>query len=128
MNPKLGMIRQKVGDILFGLVRYKTPAGYHTWQVKAVPGERDTLICLVADDWPKKMLNKEVNFIQKYKNDYLFIAGKISAERRKDSGTVLSIFIKKACWFERHSDRATSWLKEKLVYENHGKEQLGLAS
>ena len=120
MNKKLHLIREKITVILFGIVRCHTKKICLSYQVKAVPAEEeDTIHCIVVDDTAgKKMLNKYINIIQKHKEDYIFITGKVFEQRRTLHNTVLSVRILKASWFERHSDRSTSWLKEKFVYEN----------
>jgi hypothetical protein len=121
MNKKLQEIQQKIGYIQFGLLRVHDAGKKTTLQVKATSNEDNSLNCVITDDSPKrKLLNKNVNLIQKYQNDYLYITGRISDEAN-NKGRVLSIHILKACWFVRRSKGSVSWLQEKYMYENYDK-------
>src|ERR1051325_9941263 len=101
MNKELQIIREKIGDIQFGILRCRENDVQKSWQVKAAPDENNVLHCIVSGEMTgDDIINKKVNLIQKYKNDYLFISGEVSAEVKKKV-QVLSINIAKACWFVR---------------------------
>src|SRR5690349_18594880 len=107
MNSELRFIREKISDIQFGILRCRENDVQKSWQVKAAPDENNVLHCIVSGDIAgSEIVDKQVNLIQKYKNDYLFITGKVSAEAR-NKVQVLSINIAKACWFVRRSKGAT---------------------
>ena len=129
MNKELQIIREKIGNIQFGILRCRENDVQKTWQVKAAPDENNVLHCIVTgeDMTSEDIINKKVNLIQKYQNDYLFITGEVSAEVKKKV-QILSINIAKACWFVRKTKGATSWLQEKHTYENFPVEELEMAS
>ena len=128
MNKELQFIREKIGNIQFGILRCKDHDVQRSWQVKAAPDEDNVLHCIVTGDMTgDDIIDKQVNLIQKYHNDYLYITGTVSAEAKKKV-QVLSINIAKACWFVRRSKGATSWLQQKYIYENYMPEQLEIAS
>lgn len=128
MNKELHLIREKIGNIQFGILRCRENDVQKTWQVKAAPDENNVLHCIVSGEMAgEDIIDKQVNLIQKNHDDYLFITGKVSAEARRKV-QVLSINIEKACWFVRRSKGATSWLKQKYIYENALYGELEMAS
>jgi hypothetical protein len=119
MNNKLYHIQQKIDSIQFGLLRLRDDEAHNTWQVKTTTNEDNSLNCIITDDSPRrKLVNKNVNLIQKYHDDYLYITGTVDEEVNTKS-KILSIRILKACWFVRKSKGGVSWLQEKYIYENY---------
>ena len=119
MANKLLHIQQKIDSIQFGLLRLRDAGNTSTWQVKTTANDDETLNCIITDQVPlKKLVNKNVNLIQKYHDDYLYITGKVDEEVNTKT-KILSIRILKACWFVRKTTKAgVSWLQEKYIYEN----------
>jgi hypothetical protein len=107
-----------MGAIQFGLLRMRdNDEKVTTLQVKLAEHEGAFLSCLVTDTLPrKKLLNRTVNLIQKYHNDYLYIAGKVTNEMQ-NSKKILSVEITKACWFVKKSKGSVSWLQQKYIYD-----------
>ncbi len=127
MNKKLLHIQQKIDSIQFGLLRLRDEEAHDTWHVKTTTNEDNSLNCIITDELPgRKLVNKEVNLIQKHHDDYLYITGTVNEEVNRKS-KILSIRILKACWFVRKSKGGISWLQEKYIYENFATE-LELAS
>jgi hypothetical protein len=118
MNKTLRNIKQRMGAIQFGLLRLRDQdEQVTTFQVKLAENEGAMLSCLVTDSVPRLgLLNKSVNLIQKYHNDYLYIAGKVTDEMQSGK-KILSVEITKACWFVKKSRGSVSWLQQKYVYE-----------
>ena len=117
MNKTLRNIKQRVGAIQFGLMRVHDRSGQFTLQVKVAENEGDLLSCLVTDDIPEKsMLNKNVTLIQKYHDDYLYIAGRIKDEMATGK-KILSVEIRRACWFVKKTKGTTSWLQQYYIYD-----------
>ncbi len=128
MNKDLQLIRQKVRDIQFGLLQVRDNDVKTSWQVRATTNEDSSLSCIIKDiSLRKKLINRNVNLIQKYKDDYLYITGKVSSEVNNGS-KILSLHILKACWFVRKYRGGVAWLQEKHVYENFRVEDLEMAS
>ena len=128
MDKKLLTIQQKIGAIQLGLLRFQDKKSQVAWLVKTTANDDNSLNCVISDDSPKrKLLNKNVNLIQKSHEDYLHITGRVSEEINK-KGKILSIRILKACWFVRRSKGSVSWLKEKYIYEPIPDKQMELAS
>jgi len=119
MTNKLHHIQQKIDSIQFGLLRLRDDDSSNTWQVKTTTNEDNSLNCIITDEFPRRRLvNKNVNLIQKYRDDYLYITGTVDEEVNRKS-KILSIRILKACWFVRKSRGGVSWLQEKYIYENY---------
>jgi hypothetical protein len=129
MDKQLLYIQQKIGSIQSGLLRVRDDEKAKlTLQVKTSANDDNSLNCVVTDDFSgRKLLNKNVNLIQKSHNDYLYITGQVSGEVN-GKGKILSIRILKACWFVRRSKGSVSWLQEKYTYENFLQENVVLAS
>jgi hypothetical protein len=120
MPNKLLHIQQKIDSIQFGLLRLRDEENNSTWQVKTTTNDDDSLNCIITDDDRprKKLVNKNVNLIQKHHDDYLYITGTVDEEVNNRS-KILSIRILKACWFVRKTKGGISWLQEKYIYENY---------
>jgi hypothetical protein len=87
-----------------------------TLHVKIAVYEEDKISCIVSDDLPvHKLMNKNVILIQKDRENYMYIGGRITRESKKNK-LLLSIEIKKACWYIRKSKGSVSWLQEKCQY------------
>jgi len=112
----------------FGILRYTDTASKKTLQVQTAPGDSDEVHCMVTNAGDTAdMTDRDVNLIQKQKDDYLYISGKVSAEAGNNA-KFLSIRIIKACWFERRTKGKVTWLQEKFIYENYPEQELELAS
>lgn len=117
MSNTLSSIKTKIGAIQFGLLRFNESNEQQTLQVKMVENEGPVLNCVVTDPaHGKKLLNKQVNLIQRHHDDYLYIAGKVTDEGELNR-KVLAVMITKACWFVRKSKGNVSWLQQKYFYE-----------
>src|SRR5258705_10247833 len=118
-NKNLSLIKQRIGDIQCGLLRFEDKNKQVTLQVKLTANEGTSLNCIVTNEYPQKLVNKNVHLIQKYHDDYLHIAGKISGEI-KSNNRILAVQIERACWFVRQSKGNVSWLRQKCLYETSG--------
>ena len=117
MNKTLKNIKQRAGAIQFGLLRVHDMDDQCTLQVKVAENEGDMLSCLVTDEVPGQgILNKNVNLIQKYHDDYLYIAGRVMDEM-PNGKKILSLEITRACWFVKKTKGNISWLQQKYIYE-----------
>jgi hypothetical protein len=128
MNKKLQLIQQKIDAIQSGLLRFRDKDAQMTLQVRATTNEDNSLNCIITGDSPRsRLLNRNVNLIQKNHDDYLYINGTVSEEVNKKS-KILSIHILKASWFVRKSKGSVSWLQEKYMYENFPQKEIRAAS
>jgi hypothetical protein len=128
MNKELLYIQQKIDSIQSGLLRFRDKDAQMTLQVRATTNDDDSLNCIVTDNSPRnKLLNRNVNLIQKNHDDYLYINGTVSEEINKKN-KILSIHILKASWFVRKSEGNVSWLQEKYIYENLPRQKIEMAS
>ncbi|HTD92597.1 MAG TPA: hypothetical protein VK644_02245 [Chitinophagaceae bacterium] len=117
MKQHLHDIREKVNLIQSALLRFQDKDKLVTLHVKAVANEDESIDCVVTEsDSLHRLVNKKVRVVQKYKDDYIYISGKVSAEVRKNK-RILSIVINRACWFERRSKGGVTWLHEKYIYD-----------
>ena len=117
MNKTLKNIKQRAGAIQFGLLRVTDKKEQVTLQVKVAENEGDMLSCLVTDEMPGKgILNKHVNLIQKYHDDYLYIAGRVKDEM-SNGKKILSLEITRASWFVKKTKGNITWLQQKYLYE-----------
>src|SRR5688572_7738585 len=99
MSKTLSSIKHKIGAIQFGLLRFNESNEQQTLQVKLAENEGPILNCVVTDPvHGQKLLNKQVNLIQKHHDDYLYIAGKVTDEGELNK-KILEVKITKACWF-----------------------------
>jgi hypothetical protein len=109
-------IQEKICSIQLALLRYKQDLKQMTLHVKIAVDEQDKISCIVSDDLPvHKLMNKNVVLIQKDRENYMYIGGRITRESKKNK-LLLSIEIKKACWYIRKSKGSVSWLQEKCQY------------
>ncbi|MET0466322.1 MAG: hypothetical protein ABW007_24405 [Chitinophagaceae bacterium] len=126
MNNALQIIQQKINTIQTGLLKFRLKDSPVSLQVKAASGADHFFDC-VTDDEVKGLQNKQVRLVQKYKDDYIYITGKVESVVKKNK-TIISIIILKACWFVRASEGTLTWLEEKQVYERQPGTTLRLAS
>jgi hypothetical protein len=120
MDRKLQRIRHKITDIQLGLLRFTESGKRVALQVKATGSINlsSSVDCIVIEGGHSiNILNKDVNLVQRSRNDYLYLKGRISGEALKGT-RVLSIDIHKACWFIRKTKGNISWLQEACIYEN----------
>jgi len=109
-------IHEKICSIQLALLRYKQDGKQMTLHVRIAVDEEDRISCVASDDLPvHKLLNKNVVLIQKDRENYLYIGGRIIRESKKNK-LLLSIDIKKACWYIRKSKGSVTWLQEKCQY------------
>jgi hypothetical protein len=101
-NKNLSLIKQRIGDIQCGLLRFEDKNKQVTLQVKLTANEDTSLNCIVTNEYSQKLVNKNVHLIQKYRDYYLHIAGKVSGEIQKNN-RILAVQIERACWFVRQS-------------------------
>jgi general stress protein 26 len=128
MNKKLRYISQKIDAIQLGLLRYHDEKDRITMHVKARTDDDHSLICTISsNDDLKKLKNKNVNFIQKSDDDYLYVSGQVKEITDRDKKEVF-ISILKACWYVRKSRGSLSWLQEKHIYNIFPQVDLELAS
>lgn len=105
----------KISAIQLGLLRYKRNGKTISHQVKIVVNDNHTLNCVVSGDLPaEKLVNKNVTLIQKDRENYMYIGGRIAKEV-KNNTLILSIDMAKACWFILKRKGSVSWLQEKCV-------------
>jgi hypothetical protein len=115
-SKKLSLIKKRIGDIQYGLLRFEDRNEQVTLQVKVTVNEDSSLNCIVTDEYSQKLMNKDVHLIQKYHDEYLHIAGKVSEEIKKNN-RILAVEIERVCWFVRQSRGSVSWLRQKFLYE-----------
>ena len=115
-SRKLSLIKKRIGDIQYGLLRFEDKNEQVTLQVKVTVNEDTSLNCIVIDEYSQKLMNKNVHLIQKYHDEYLHIAGKVSEEIKKNN-RILAVEIERVCWFVRQSRGNVSWLRQKCLYE-----------
>lgn len=128
MKKKLVHIQKKIDDIQVGLLRFRDDHDQVTLQVKAQSNEDDLVNCIIAGNTDlSKLANRNVNLVQKYENDYLYISGQVEEKAGKNK-KMLSFKIKRACWFIRKSKGTLSWLQEKYIYDVFTDDELELAS
>jgi hypothetical protein len=118
MNAEtLLLIKQRIANIQYGLLRFHDKNAQVNLPVKVTVNEDASLNCIVINGHAGgKFINKNVNLIQKYHDDYLHITGKVSAEIQKNS-RILSFEIVRLCWFVRESKGCVSWLRQKYLYD-----------
>ena len=118
-NIKLSLIKQRIGDIQYGLLRFEDKNKSVTLHVKISTNEDTSLNCIVTNDYPgRRLVNKNVHLIQKNHDDYLHIAGKVSEETEKNN-RILAIQIERVCWFVRQTRGNVSWLRQKYLFETN---------
>lgn len=126
MSNALQIIQKKINAIQTGLLRFRSKDNQVSLQVKAAAGGDHCFDCITEEE-VKGLHNKQVRLVQKHKDDYIYITGKVESVVRKNK-TVISIMILKACWFVRASEGSMTWLEEKQVYEKQSGNTLRMAS
>ncbi len=116
MNKKLHLIRQKIETMRYGLLRLSEGVEQQTMEVSTSVNDDHLLNCIIKSD-TGLLLNREVAFIQKKGNDYLYVSGRIDDEV-ENTCKIVSLRIIKACWFTQKKRGSVVWLKEKYIYEN----------
>ncbi len=128
MSTTLNYIKRKVTSIRFAILRCRNEQMNKSWQIKVDPNDSECLECVLDNDTAfEEVLNQNVNIVQKDKNNYLYITGRVTPKEGGDKRT-FSISILKACWFIRKTRGHVSWLQEKYVYENFISEEMEMAS
>lgn len=119
MSNKLKIILQEVIAVQSGLLRFRHREKQQNLQVKVAIGGDNSLHCVITSELPvnMKIRGKKVHLIQKYNDNYFFIAGYILREVQETT-RIVSIGIIKASWFVRKKRGSVSWLREKHTYEN----------
>lgn len=109
-------IYEKISSIQLALLRYKQNGKKVSIPVRITVNDDNSLNCVAWDDQPsEKLMDKQVTLIQKDRENYMYIGGRISKEVKKNK-TIFSVRIKKACWFIRKSKGAVTWLQEKCTH------------
>jgi hypothetical protein len=126
MNKALQSIQQKINMIQTGMLRFKRKDNQVSLQVKAASAGETSFDCITEEE-VKGLHNKEVSLVQKHKDDYIYITGKVKTVV-KNKKTIISISILKACWFVKESEGTLTWLEEKQVYEKDPATTLRMAS
>jgi hypothetical protein len=117
MDQNLKVILQAAASVQAAVVKFKGEEGRQSLQAKIALDTDHSLHCVIADEVPKgRKVGEKVHLIQKHKDDYFFIAGRI-ADQAKDIPGVLSIDITRAFWFVRKRRGSVTWLREKYTYE-----------
>jgi hypothetical protein len=118
-KPLQDTIHEKICSIQLALLRYKHDGKQMTLHVNIAVDENDSICCLVPENLPShKLLNKQVALIQKDRENYVYIGGRITREAQKNK-LLLSIEIRKACWYVRKFKGSVSYLQEKCLYLPH---------
>lgn len=116
MSNKLQLIRQKVEDICYGLLRFSEGDERQTLQVSTSFDHNHLLNCIIQNEGENNsLLNRQVSLIQKNENDYLYLTGQVDEEVR--GYKIVSLRITKACWFIRKRKGNVVWLQQKCVYQ-----------
>lgn len=115
-QPLHNGIHEKICSIQNALLRYKHDGKQMTLHVKITVDENDRINCIASENLPSyKLINKQVVLIQKDHENYMYIGGRISRQAQKNN-LLLSIEIKKACWYIRKFRGSVSYLQEKCLY------------
>ena len=127
MNRTLEKILRKVESVQLGLLRCSDDDQNVSLQARAGMDE-SSLNCIVNNESGDiSLMSKNVRLIQMHKDDYLYISCRVKEEVKRDTATVVSMEVLKACWFTRKSKGSVSWLTEKYIYNARG-EEIDLAS
>ena len=115
-QPLHNGIHEKICSIQNALLRYKHEGKQMTLHVKITVDENDRINCIASENLPSyKLINKQVVLIQKDHENYMYIGGRVSRQAQKNN-LLLSIEIKKACWYIRKFKGSVSYLQEKCLY------------
>jgi len=115
-QPLHNGIHEKICSIQNALLRYKHEGNQMTLHVKITVDENDRINCIASQNLPSyNLINKLVVLIQKDHENYMYIGGRVSRQAQKNN-LLLSIEIKKACWYVRKFKGSVSYLQEKFLY------------
>jgi hypothetical protein len=115
-QPLHNSIHEKICSIQLALLRYKHEGKQMTLHVKITVDENDRINCIASEDLPShKLVNKHVVLIQKDHDNYMYIGGRVTRQAQQTK-LLLSIDIKKACWYIRKFKGSVSYLQEKCLY------------
>lgn len=115
-QPLQNSIHEKICSIQLALLRYKHEGKQMTHHVKIMVDENDRINCVASENLASyKLVNKNVVLIQKDHENYMYIGGRVSRQAQKNR-LLLSIEIKKACWYVRKFRGSVSYLQEKCLY------------
>jgi hypothetical protein len=122
VQNKLEDILRASASIQKALLRFSDKNGQGNLHVNVAVGDNNYINCIVTDQLPSKMRlsGKKVHLVQKYHDDYFFIAGCICRESQNTS-RVFSLAIIKATWFIRKRKGNVTWLHEKCTFEDQEK-------
>jgi hypothetical protein len=127
MDKKLQKILRKVESVQLGLLRCHHDDENLLLQTRAGTNESQ-LNCIVENKTGAlSLLSRNVNLIQKDKEDYLHISCRVMDEIKRETATIVSMEVLKACWFTKVTRGSVCWLKEKYIYEPLS-EEIDLAS
>ena len=117
MNRTLQKILRKVESVQLGLLKCNIEDEKLLLHARAGTTE-DLVHCIVPNERSERssLKSQNVNFIQRDKENYLYITCKVKDEVVHNQATIISMEVLKACWFTRKSNGAVSWLKEKYIY------------
>lgn len=127
MDRTLQKILRKVESVQLGLLRCSEDDQNVSLQARAGMDET-SLNCIVnKESCDISLISKNVRLIQMHKDDYLYISCRVTDEVVRETATIVSMEVLKACWFTRKSKGSVSWLTEKYIYHAIG-EEIDLAS
>ena len=116
MNSKLYLIQKKISSIQYGILRWVEGEEQKSVQVKVVINSKDSVNCKIIDSENiESLLNRHVNIVQKYHEDYLFASGEVTNEARDTH--IISVKLAKASWFTKVKKGNISWLQEVQKYD-----------
>jgi hypothetical protein len=118
MKKPLHIIHEKIGTIRLGLLRYWHDDKKITLHGSIHADSNEILHCIISDPAPaESLLDKDISLVQKDKDNYLYVDGRIS-QVIKGKKITYYIKVKKACWFVRKRKGSVTSLQEKCIYEN----------
>ena len=119
MKKPLHIIHEKIGAIETGLLRYRHNDAKISIPARIATISNELLHCTISEDLPSlRLLNKNITLVQKDKDNYMYVDGRIS-KIVKDKETILYIDVRKAFWFIRRRKGNVISLHEKYYYENN---------
>jgi hypothetical protein len=128
-KDNLKAIREKIDVIGFGLLRFRENDRQVSIQVKAKCTDVNAIHCLQArKEEMDSLTGRQVSFVQKDKDDYLYIAGRVEKASKKNPERGLIVRIIRACWFVKKSKGTISWLQEKHIFDLTDKEVQALSA
>ena len=118
MDNTLQKILRKVESVQVGLLRAENKNEKILLQARA-GSNQDLLNCVVHKQEEDTLSYdfRQVNLIQKDKQDYLYITCRVKEQTQNNKAVVMSMEVLKACWFTRRSKGSVSWLQQKYSYE-----------